>query len=50
MELPQDQQHVQAYAQQIDAEQWVTQCHDELANEQAALDAQMTKLHRCKAA
>jgi hypothetical protein len=26
----------------------VAQRHDELANEQVALDAQLTKLHRCK--
>jgi uncharacterized protein YqfA (UPF0365 family) len=28
----------------------VTQHHDELAGEQAALDAHLTELHRCKAA
>jgi hypothetical protein len=41
---------VQARASQIDAEQWAAQCHDEPTGEQAALDAQMTELHRHKAA
>jgi hypothetical protein len=34
---------------QIDVELQAAQCQDELAGEQAALDAQLTELHRCKA-
>jgi hypothetical protein len=44
----QEEQQARARARQIDVEQWATQCHDELTDEQAALDAQMTELHRRK--
>jgi hypothetical protein len=34
----QEEQHVRAYAWQINAERWAAQLHDKLAIEQAALD------------
>jgi hypothetical protein len=45
----QEEQQAQTRAQQIDVEWWAAQCHDDLASEQVALDAQMTELHGCKA-
>jgi hypothetical protein len=44
----QEEQQTQTRAWQIDDELWVDQHHDELASEQAALDAQLTELHRHK--
>jgi hypothetical protein len=46
----QDEQQARAPARQINAKQWAAQHHDELAGEQAAVDAEMTELHRCKPA
>jgi hypothetical protein len=45
-----EQQQAQVHARQIDAEWGATQHHDELANEQATLDAQIIELHRRKTA
>jgi hypothetical protein len=41
---------VWAHVWQIDTKLWPVQHHDELAGERATIDAQMTELHRCKAA
>jgi hypothetical protein len=46
----QEEQQARAHARQINAKQWAAQHHDELAGEQAALDAEMTELHQCKPA
>jgi hypothetical protein len=46
----QEEQQVRARARQIDVKRWAAQHHDELIGKQASLDAQMTELHRLKAA
>jgi hypothetical protein len=50
MEFLPNQQQAQAHARKIDVELWTVQHHDELAGEQATHNAQLTELHRCKAA
>jgi hypothetical protein len=51
MELLPDQQQANQEEQQawIRAELWAAQCHDKFTTERVALNAQLTKLHRCKA-
>jgi hypothetical protein len=44
-----EEQQAWICAWQIDVELQVAQRQDELTNEQAALDAQLTELQRCKA-
>jgi hypothetical protein len=44
-----EEQQVRAHTQQINTERWVAQHHNELADEQAALDAQKIELHQHKA-
>jgi uncharacterized protein YecT (DUF1311 family) len=45
----QKEQQAWVHARQIDIELWPAQHQDELASEHAALDTQLTELHRRKA-
>jgi hypothetical protein len=45
-----EEEQARVHTRQIDTKLWVAQHHDELARDQEALDAQLTKLHRHKAA
>jgi hypothetical protein len=45
-----EEEQARVHTRQIDTKLWAAQHHDELAGDQEALDAQLTKLHRHKAA